>query len=135
MHVDLLQQVDGESVDLREEAHQEGHWEAVGEPCPMGKHKQKPHKLLLSLSKKEVRKSACVFGPTHEHVPQEVQRVVADDGDSVQGGDGQIFPPQQQLQQPDQSAEDAEVGRSTVGHQLVVTLRTHLLRCPHNSLF
>lgn len=72
-----------------------------------------------------MRVCVCVFKPTHEHVPEEVQRVVADDGDSVEGGDGQVFPPQQQLQQPDQSAEDAEVGRSAVGHQLVVTLHTH----------
>lgn len=67
-----------------------------------------------------------MFGPTHEQVPDEVQCVVADDGDSIQGGDGQIIPPQQLLQQPDQSAEDAEVGCSPVGHQLVVTLHTHL---------
>lgn len=49
---------------------------------------------------------------------------MADDGDSVQGGDGQVLPPQQLLQQPDQSTEDAEVGRPAVGHQLVVTLET-----------
>lgn len=67
-----------------------------------------------------------MFGPTHEQVPDEVQRVVADDGYSVHGGDRQIIPPQQLLQQPDQSAEDAEVSCSTVGHQLVVTLYTHL---------
>lgn len=33
VHVNLLQQVDGEGVDLREKAHQEGDWEAVGETC------------------------------------------------------------------------------------------------------
>lgn len=53
-----------------------------------------------------------------------MQCVVADDGDPVQVGDGQVFHPQQLLQQPDQSTEDAEVGRSAVGHQLVVTLET-----------
>lgn len=76
-----------------------------------------------------------MLGPTHEQVPDKVQRVVADDGDSVQGGDGQVFPPQQLLQQPDQSAEDAEVGRSTVGHQLVVTLRafTSVIKGSKNS--
>ena len=35
VHVNLLQQVDGEGVDLREEAHQEGDWEAVGKTCFM----------------------------------------------------------------------------------------------------
>lgn len=35
VHVNLLQQVDGEGVDLREKAHQEGDWEAVGKPCLM----------------------------------------------------------------------------------------------------
>ena len=49
---------------------------------------------------------------------------MAGDGDSVQGGDGQVPPPQQLLQQPDQSTEDTEVGGSAVGHQLVVTLET-----------
>lgn len=47
---------------------------------------------------------------------------MADDGDPVQGGDGQVLPPQQLLQKPDQSAENTEVGRSTVGHELVVAL-------------
>lgn len=50
---------------------------------------------------------------------------MADDGDSVHGGDRQVLPPQQLLQKPDQSTEDAEVGRSAVGHQLVVTLEMH----------
>lgn len=50
---------------------------------------------------------------------------MADDGDSIQGGDRQVLSPQQLLQQPDQSTEDAEVGRSAVGHQLIVTLETH----------
>lgn len=68
----------------------------------------------------------CVFLPTHQQVPHEVQGVVADDGYSVQGGDGQVLPPQQLLQQPDKSTEDAEVGCSAVGHQLVVTLRTNM---------
>lgn len=31
VHVNLFQEVDGESVDLREKAHQEGDGEAVGE--------------------------------------------------------------------------------------------------------
>lgn len=35
MHVNLLQQVDGEGVDLREKTHQEGDWEAVGKTCLM----------------------------------------------------------------------------------------------------
>lgn len=35
VHVNLLQQVDGEGVDLREKAHQEGDREAVGKPCLM----------------------------------------------------------------------------------------------------
>lgn len=62
---------------------------------------------------------------THEQVSGEVERVVADDGDPVQGGDGQVLHPQQLLQEPDQSTEDAEVGGSAVGHQLVVALETH----------
>lgn len=33
VHVNLLQYVDGEGVDLREKAHQEGNWEAVGKTC------------------------------------------------------------------------------------------------------
>ena len=33
VHVNLLQHVDGEGVDLREETHQESDWEAVGEAC------------------------------------------------------------------------------------------------------
>lgn len=33
MNVDLLQQVDGESVNLREKAHQKGEREAVGKTC------------------------------------------------------------------------------------------------------
>lgn len=67
---------------------------------------------------------------THEQVSYEVQRVMADDGHPVQGGDWQVLTPQQLLQKPDQGAEDAEVGRSAVGHQLVVTLETHSV---HNS--
>lgn len=63
---------------------------------------------------------------THEQVSYEVQRVMADDGHPVQGGDRQVFTPQQLLQKPDQGAEDAEVGRSAVGHQLIVTLETHV---------
>lgn len=35
VHVNLLQQVDGEGVDLREKAHQEGDWKAVGKTCLM----------------------------------------------------------------------------------------------------
>lgn len=35
VHVNLLQQVDSEGVDLREKAHQEGDWEAVGKTCFM----------------------------------------------------------------------------------------------------
>lgn len=69
--------------------------------------------------------SLGAFMPTHEQVSYEVQCIVEDDGDSVQGGDGQVLPPQQLLQQPDQSTEDAEVGCSAVGHQLVVTLETY----------
>ena len=38
---------------------------------------------------------------------------------------GQVLPPQQLLQQPDQSTENTEVGRSAVGHQLVVALGRH----------
>lgn len=33
VHVNLFQHVDGEGVDLREESHQEGDWEAVGKAC------------------------------------------------------------------------------------------------------
>lgn len=55
-----------------------------------------------------------------------MQRVVADDGHSVQGGHRQVLPPQQLLQKPDQSAEDAEIGCSAVGHELIVTLETHM---------
>lgn len=51
---------------------------------------------------------------------------MADDGDPIQRGDGQVFSPQQLLQQPDQSAENTEIGRSTVGHKLVVTLGRHI---------
>lgn len=68
---------------------------------------------------------------THEQVSYEVQRVMADDGHSVQGGDRQVLTPQQLLQKPDQGAEDAEVGRSAVGHQLIVTLEKHVN--VHNS--
>lgn len=68
---------------------------------------------------------------THEQVSYEVQRVMADDGHSVQCGDRQVLTPQQLLQKPDQGAEDAEVGRSAVGHQLIVTLETHVN--VHNS--
>ena len=39
MHVNLLQQVDGEGVDLREEADQEGDREAVGKTCSVHKTK------------------------------------------------------------------------------------------------
>lgn len=49
---------------------------------------------------------------------------MAGDGHSIQGGDRQVFTNQQLLQKPDQGAEDAEVGRSAVGHKLVVTLET-----------
>lgn len=49
---------------------------------------------------------------------------MAGDGHSVQGGDRQVLRPQQLLQKPDQGAEDAEVGRSAVGHELIVTLET-----------
>lgn len=55
-----------------------------------------------------------------------MQRIMADDGHSVQGGDGQVLASQQLLQDPDQGAEDAEVGRSAVGHQLIVTLETRV---------
>lgn len=47
---------------------------------------------------------------------------MADNGDTIQGGNRQVILPQQLLQQPDQNAENTEVGRSAVGHQLVVTL-------------
>lgn len=50
VHVNLLQQVDGESVDLRKKTHQEGDGEAVGETCPMQqRHKQKTHNWFVSL--------------------------------------------------------------------------------------
>lgn len=50
---------------------------------------------------------------------------MADDGDAVQVGNRQVILPQELLQQPDQSAENTEVGCTTVGHQLVVALRRH----------
>lgn len=49
MHVNLLQQVDGKGVDLREKAHQEGDWEAVGKTCLMRKTKD----IFMYLSKKK----------------------------------------------------------------------------------
>lgn len=54
---------------------------------------------------------------------------MADDGDAVQRGDRQVVSPQQLLQQPDKRAENTEVGRSAVGHQLVVTLES-----PHMNI-
>lgn len=66
----------------------------------------------------------CTFARTHKQVSCEEQSVMTDDGDAIQSGDGQVVPPQQLLQQPDQSAEDAEIGGSAVGHQLVVALGT-----------
>lgn len=87
-------------------------------------------KLLFEMVKKMQQLS---FIPTHKQVSYKVQRIVAGDGDSVQGGDGQVLHPQQLLQHPDQSTEDAEVSRSAVGHQLVVTLERHTHTHSHRS--
>lgn len=67
-----------------------------------------PEQLVGSVWQKSIH--------THEQVPYKVQSVMAGDGHSVQGGDRQVLTTQQLLQKPDQGTEDAEVGRSAVGH-------------------
>lgn len=62
MHVNLLQQVDCEGVDLREEAYQEGDWEAVGKTCLM--HKRTNYSLEQEINQSYTatnKKRCCVI--------------------------------------------------------------------------
>lgn len=47
---------------------------------------------------------------------------MADKSNSIQAGDGQVFLPQQLLQQPDEGADNTKIGGAAVGDQLVVAL-------------